>query len=143
MSMDDEQPTEPDPDSSADPLAGDEAHRQARLDALRISRVVRERQAATRAGSYWLVAAWACILMSLDLLWRTPGEAHPTLTSAINLAAAALMAIVASYSWRRATALRRQGRARPLPPPPSPPDFSSLSDGSQIVKNLEDMNSKH
>ena len=50
-------------------------------------------------------------------------------------------AMAATFVYRRAAALTRELRHRPaaLDEPQTPPDFSTLSDGSHAWKNLEQM----
>jgi hypothetical protein len=122
--------------------AEDECRRQHELDALRIGRVARQRQAATRAASYCLVAAAACAVMAVDLIWRAwrrYERLDELLRPAFYLLAAAALVCAVPPALQRAAALRREARRRELPEPTAEPDFSALSDGSQIVRNLEKM----
>jgi len=53
-----------------------------------------------------------------------------------------LIPVVFHFGWRlarKALAYHRQTRQSKLENPPTPPDFSGLSDGSQMVKKLEEM----
>jgi hypothetical protein len=45
----------------------------------------------------------------------------------------------AGYFGSRARELRREAKASALPEPTTPPDFSTLDDGSKHWKNLEDV----
>jgi hypothetical protein len=109
------------------------------LDGRRIARVAKERQAALRAGSYCLVAAGGCAVAGADLGWRAVrrivlGEwVRPT----VYLLAAGVFVWVCIRFARKAGRLRRQAREKSLTEPTTPPDFSTLSDGSQFAKNLE------
>ena len=51
-------------------------------------------------------------------------------------------AMAGSYFYRRAAELTRELKRRPaaLDEPQTPPDFSTLSDGSHYWKNLQEMN---
>jgi hypothetical protein len=122
--------------------AEEEAQRQQKLDALRIRQVVRARQAAMKAGTYFLVAAAACAVMAVDLIWRAARRyslEHSVARPALYLLVAAVLAALTPQLWRRAMSLRREARERSLPEPTIPPDFSGLSDGSHVVRNLERM----
>ena len=122
--------------------AEEESQRQQKLDALRIRQVVRARQAAMKAGTYFLVAAAACAVMAVDLVWRAARRyslEQNLMRPGLYLLAAAVLATVTPRLWRRAMSLRQEARERSLPEPTTPPDFSGLSDGSHVVRNLERM----
>ena len=52
---------------------------------------------------------------------------------------AAMCSMLCRYFWRRAADITRE-LARPLQHDPvTPPDFSALSDGTQVAKDLEDV----
>jgi hypothetical protein len=110
------------------------------LDGGRIVRVAQERRATLRAASYCLIAAGACGVASADLIWRAArrfliygGMFRPL---AYLLAAAALTWVYIRLA-AKAIHLRRLARQTSLPDPKTPPDFSTLSDGTQFAKNLE------
>jgi 8-oxo-dGTP diphosphatase/A/G-specific adenine glycosylase len=108
------------------------------LDALRIRQVARARQAAMRFRSYFLVGAGVCAVGAIDLLWRVISRLRePSREAAFYLPAAGVLAWM---GWRLSAKANRVGReamARTAPEPTAPPDFSTLSDGSHIVRNLE------
>jgi hypothetical protein len=61
------------------------------------------------------------------------------MTSAIySLVAIAFVSAIPGLR-RRAIEFRREAREKSLPEPATPPDLSTLCDGSQIVSNLEKM----
>lgn len=108
------------------------------LDALRIRQVARGRQAAMRFSSYFLVGAGATAVAALDLLWRTIRQLKEhTPAIALYLPAAGALAWLSSRLFAKANRLSQEAQARTAPEPTSPPDFSTLSDGSHIVRNLE------
>jgi hypothetical protein len=45
----------------------------------------------------------------------------------------------AVYFFRLALRFHREAKQSAIPPPSAPPDFSQLQDGSQIVRNLEEI----
>lgn len=128
--------------ASDDFTADDRENRQHELDGLRIRQLARARQAATRAASYCIVAALACAVMAADLAWRAArryARFHELALPAFYLLAALSLIGVIPWLARRAASLRLEARRKSLPEPSIPPDFSTLSDGSHIVRNLENM----
>jgi ADP-ribose pyrophosphatase YjhB (NUDIX family) len=122
--------------------ATEDVRRQSELDALRIRQVAKARQAAMRAGSYCLIFALACAVAAIDLLWRA--VRRYALEQTLTRPALYLLAAIplAWFCWRftdKAINLRREAQRRSLPEPVLPPDFSGLSDGSHVVRNLERM----
>ncbi|MGH7214395.1 MAG: hypothetical protein ACREIT_06500 [Tepidisphaeraceae bacterium] len=115
------------------------------LDALRIRNLSVARRAAIRSRSYMLIGAAACLIGAVKLVLMTIEEAAGAAprgpdawsTGYVLLAAVALAASV--YFMRRATQIRRELAQPTLSEPTAPPDFSTLSDGSQRWKNLEEV----
>ena len=112
------------------------------LDALRVRQLSAVRRGAYRTRSYCVIGLGACAVASVQLAvmairhvraagweWRPLGY--------LCGVAAAMMA--ASFLLRQVAALNRELRQPALTEPEAPPDFSTLSDGSQRWKNLEDM----
>ena len=128
------------PDTPAD-RAGDFADE---LDGLRIRQLSALRRGAYRARSYAIIGAAAGFVVAVQLVIMTVAyvRAHgwgrwPT--GYVLFAAAAVM--MGCFFARRALEIHREIRT-PVelpPPPPGGPDFSTLSDGSQQWKNLEDI----
>jgi mutator protein MutT len=106
------------------------------LDELRIRKIARLSQANMRWRSYCLVGAIACGLGAANLLWRAI-VASRLLPTTLYLLAAIVMVWACFRLLRKARELDRRSPAQNTPT--SPPDFSTLSDGSHVVKNLEDM----
>jgi hypothetical protein len=103
-----------------------------------ITRIVRGRRAAIRMRTYYLVGAVACLMAALQLtlsailgIRANPLQATPFLASAV------LFGLIARVLIRKVQALGREIRTTTIPEPTRPPDFSSLSDGSQFATNLD------
>lgn len=120
----------------------DVRHDGAPMDALRVRQLSAMRRAAYRTRSYCVVGLGACAVAAVQLLvmtarhvlgagwgWRPLGY--------LCGVAAAMMA--AAFLLRHVTELTRELRQPALAEPEAPPDFSTLSDGTQRWKNLEDM----
>jgi hypothetical protein len=112
------------------------------LDGLRIRRAIALRRSLYRGRSYAVIAAVACAGVAAQCGWLACGHARvggwtlrPVLLIVLMTCAFAGSFILA----RRAVALSREARESTVPEPEAPPDFSTLSDGSQRVRNLEDV----
>jgi hypothetical protein len=117
-------------------------HQDDELDSLRIRQFAALRRATYRSRSYAIIAAIACAGAALQLAWLATRHASIVAWDwrPVLFAALAIASIVGS-SWfvRRAIDLHRQAKQTLLPEPTSPPEFSKLSDGTQVAKNLEEM----
>src|SRR4029079_13459935 len=106
------------------------------LDSLRIRQFATLRRATYRSRSYAIIAAIACGGTALQLAWLAIRRAsvatwdwRPALLGAL-----AIISVLGSIWFaRRATDLHRQAKQTLLPEPTSQPDFSELSDGSQVA----------
>jgi hypothetical protein len=111
------------------------------LDGLRIRQVYQLRRSIYRARRYWLVGMGICIVAAGQIVWKlftsSPGSMGVSNAHAAVLAIACLVGAV--FCIRQAAQLGRSARQSTLQEPEQPPDFSSLSDGSQHWKNLEAM----
>jgi hypothetical protein len=112
------------------------------LDALRIRRWAALRRSAYRSRSYAVIAAAGCIGAAGELVYL----AIPHLRAAggivwgiLYLVGVVLLLVMAAYFGRLTLVYHRQARESALAPPAKPPDFSALCDGSQILKNLENI----
>jgi DNA-directed RNA polymerase subunit RPC12/RpoP len=112
------------------------------LDGNRIRQLSLARRAAWRTRSYVLILAMAGFVVAVQLMFM----AAATVRTGINLstvlyALAALIALtVASRAWKRAQRMKREIEASSHHDDPDrPPDFRSLSDGSQRWNNLNDV----
>ena len=132
--------SEPDPNAESEPPPGDD--RSAELDGLRIRQLATLRRAAYRSRSHAIIALLVCavavvhtsILLAQHLRYFGWGWRPPVYIAVIL---AAMYGV--TFFWRRAVALHREAKQSHLETPTTPPDFSTLSDGSQRWKNLEDL----
>jgi hypothetical protein len=136
------------------------------LDGLRLRNVIALRRAAMRSRSYAIIGAGACAMGGAKLVMMTVGEVRAVGWHgwhAWYVAVAALAAWGVVHFVRRAAYWGRESRpprtgicekcgydirastgncpecGTPVPPNQPPPDFSSLSDGTQHARNLEDL----
>jgi hypothetical protein len=112
------------------------------LDSLRIRQFATLRRATYRSRSHAIIAALACAGAALQLGWLALRRASVAASDWRPWLFATLAHIsVLGTIWfiRRATNLHRQAKQTLLPEPTSPPEFSSLSDGSHVAKNLEEI----
>ena len=113
------------------------------LDGLRIRQVATLRRGAARARSYLVIGAAVSVvaavkLVSMGVDYVRANGWGPTPVGYLMFSAAALL--LAGYFGRRALEAHRElNTPPPLPPEPAEPDFSTLSDGSQHWKNLDDI----
>ena len=119
-----------------------ETDRSAELDGLRIRQLATLRRAAYRSRSHAIVAMLVCAaavvqagFLLVQHLIRIGLDARLLLYGAFILAGA----YGAFFFYRRAVALHREATESHLENPTTPPDFSTLSDGSQRWKNLEEI----
>lgn len=110
------------------------------LSALRIKQIATLRGTAYRSRSYAIVAGTACAVIAVQLLWNTIRDLRGGVFSSKS-AGYGLFALAGIYGavhfFRRARAYHRMAKQTGLQEPTEPPDLSSLSDGSQRWKNLE------
>jgi hypothetical protein len=130
----DEPPPEAEPDVPPPP---DEE-----LSALRIRNLAAARRATYRARSYCLIAAAACLVCVVQLIWMIARQTHERgwglqCTGYALFAALGLYGLL--YFVTRARQLHREAKRSALSEPTTPPDFSTLDDGSKQWKNLEEV----
>jgi hypothetical protein len=116
--------------------------RSGELDGLRIRQLSTLKRSGYRSRSYAIIAAGACAVIAAQLVLLTFRQVRMVGWSARAIGYALLVPVVLWGAWHfigRAMALHRETRRSSLADPQSTPDFSTLSDGSQRVKNLEDM----
>jgi hypothetical protein len=112
------------------------------LDGIRIRQLASARRAAYRSRSYCVIAAIICVVAIVQLGWngvtllRASGW---TLRPISYFLFAILAAWGVAYFMRKASEFHREARQSALPEPTTPLDFSTLSDGSERWKNLEDV----
>ena len=131
------------PPPPADDDRGGVDPRADELDGVRVRQIAALRRGAYRVRSYCVVAAAALVVVAVQLcvmavaFVRAAGwGARPV--GYVMFAGFALLA--AGYFARRVLHLTRELRQSAVPTPPDrEPDFSTLSDGSQRWRNLEDV----
>jgi hypothetical protein len=109
------------------------------LDAARIRRLAVERRSLNRTASYFVVAAGACCVMIAQLGWMTIRHVrvHGWTPRPIGFLIFILLAAWGGlFAARRAMAFRREARQSSLSEPSTPPDLSTLQDGSQRFEHL-------
>lgn len=112
------------------------------LSALRIRQLATEKRAAYRSRSYCVIAAIGCVVAVVQLAWYGISTFR---TSGFRFAGLAyfLVAIIAfygaAYFFRKAIVFDREAKRSVLPEATQEPDFSTLSDGSEQWKKLEDV----
>jgi hypothetical protein len=115
----------------------------AELDGLRVRQIAALRRGAYRTRSYCFVAAAALAVVGVQLVVTTVRGLRSQPLWAVGYGVLAALALVGFVHFaRRVIQLTDELRHSPtaaLPPPGPEPDFSTLSDGSQQWKNLEDV----
>jgi hypothetical protein len=117
--------------------------RESAFNKLRIANYTALRMGAIRARSWWLIAMVLAILIVLDMMANAAlyvamfhrWGVWPTLRVVIGV----LCTKFAAHAWRRAAALHREISKSAIPEPTTPPDFSTLDDGSDRLKQLENI----
>ena len=112
----------------------DPSDREHELSELRIRAIALERRAANRSGSYFLIAAFACLVSAAQFAYLSIRDGRP-----IRMIFAVVLLLAAISIGRKARLIRQKARQSALPEPRTPPDFSALSDGTQQWKNLEEL----
>jgi hypothetical protein len=115
------------------------------LSHLRILQISTLRRTAARSRSYFIIGAGFCLIAAIELGLRVASALHgrdPLMqrNSIALQSLAALAAILGLWHFtRRIIALTRELSQTMLDEPSGPPDFSTLSDGSQPIRDLEEM----
>jgi hypothetical protein len=122
--------------------AEEQRESESELDGLRMRQIVTAKRAAIRSRTYMLLGAMLCAVGCAKLITlivpHVRGQGWTRL--ALGYAIFAGLAVVGTlYCLKRAGELNRESRARAMPEPATPPDFSTLSDGSQQARNLEEI----
>ena len=116
--------------------------RDSELDGLRIRQLSTLRRSAYRSRSYAIIAAGACVVVMAQLVLMTVRHVRVEGWSGRPIGYLIFTLFAAWGAWYfigRAVHLHRETKRSALVDPQSAPDFSKLSDGSQRVKNLEDV----
>ena len=116
--------------------------RQSELDGLRMRHVIVTRRAAIRSRTYNVLGAAGCVMAAVKLGIIAVQQGRRAGWHAAQ-GALVVMAVAAVYfGWhflQRARAWGRESRGSAMPEPETPPDFSTLSDGSQHARSLEEL----
>lgn len=135
--------TSADADEEADARARAEieARREADLSEVRIRQVAGLRRGAYRSRSWLLIGAFTCVVAIAQLIHLTIRDWRLGMRLAVAIWLVLLVAVgcVLFYFARRIRAFNQEIRQTKLPEPTTPPDFSTLSDGSQRWRNLEQL----
>ena len=112
------------------------------LSSLHIRQISALRRGAYRARSYCIIGMGVLVVGAMQLLIMAAQRVRSSGWHLLEMGfvCAAIAALI--FSWRlagRVRALTHELRQPLLPEPSEPPDFSTLSDGSQQVRNLEKM----
>lgn len=132
-----ELPTDPEPSEEER-----DARAESELNALRMRHIVVARRTAIRSRTYAILGAGACIMGAIKLgimTWHETRAAGWTLRPVSFVLFAVVACLGALYFLGRAAYWQRESRAHKIPDPDTPPDFSTLSDGSQHARNLENL----
>jgi uncharacterized Zn finger protein (UPF0148 family) len=118
------------------------ARRESELDGLRMRHVIVQRRAAARSRTYAVLGAGVCAMGAVKLVMMARREVglHGWGMGEVAYGVVAVLAIVgAVYFVGRAAYWGRESRAGVIPEPEGEPDFSTLGDGSQRARDLEDI----
>jgi DNA-directed RNA polymerase subunit RPC12/RpoP len=119
-----------------------EKSREDEINSLKIRQLSRGRRAAIRTQGYCIVTAGGCAVGAIQLLINAVKRFHahgnPIPAIAYLILAAGLLRL-GYYFLRLSIKYNAEAKKHSLPDPPTPPDFSTLSDGSQQIRHLEDM----
>lgn len=113
------------------------------LDGLRIRQVTKLRRGTARARSYLVIGVIVSVVASVKLVLMTIAYVRAdgwALTPVGYLLFVGFLLMLAGYFGARAMEAHRELQTpMPLPPVEGEPDLSTLSDGSQHWKNLDDI----
>jgi len=103
------------------------------------------RRSAIRTRSYCVIALGGCVVGAAEFIfdayrrWPVPANLRGVFLAILYLFCSFALLALGGYFLRLAIRFHGDARKSVLPPPVTPPDFSQLQDGSQIVRNLEEM----
>jgi len=115
------------------------------LNSNRIRQMAALRRGAIRSRSYCVIALCGCIVGAAEFgfdawkRWPRPANVRGVLVATVYVLCGVGLLLLGRYFFRLAMRFHGETRQSNLPNPQTPPDFSQLSDGSQIVKNLEEI----
>lgn len=130
-------------DDTAEAQAAAAEDREQEIDGNKIRQLSAMRRGAIRARSWCLIVVVVCLVGAVELVIKTIENVWHARRWGLRPTGFILFAIagviIAVYFFRRARELKREIDKPALQDPSKPPDFSTLSDGSQRWKHLEDM----
>jgi uncharacterized Zn finger protein (UPF0148 family) len=111
------------------------------LSGMKIKQISALRRGAYRTRSWLMIGAISCAVGAAQLVYLAiqARRAGLRLTPLGELLTAILALLLGVYFIRRAVEVHREIQQSRLEEPTTPPDFSTLSDGSQRWTNLEKM----
>jgi hypothetical protein len=115
------------------------------LNSNRIRQMASLRRGAIRSRSYCVIALGGCVVGAAEFVfdafhrWPAPVNLRGVLVAILYLFCSIALLVLGGYFLRLAIRFHLEAKQSALPPPATTPDFSQLQDGSQIVRNLEDM----
>ena len=119
------------------------AESESALDGARIHQLTSLRRGAIRARTYlhigWVVCATGGVQLTLKAMQRVRYEhVWDSRTFAFGIFSVVCF-MISLYFLKRALEIGRELKTPLLEEPTTPPDFSTLSDGSQHARNLDDI----
>jgi hypothetical protein len=115
----------------------DEASSQNHLDTRRIGRLAAARRSAYRSRSYCLIGAGGCFVGAGELVYLALDAG---ILRRIGYIAGAIVLVWLGWRLvRMSMAFFHEAKKSEPAEPDGPPDFSKLSDGSQLAQNLENL----
>jgi hypothetical protein len=116
------------------------------LNSNRIRQMAALRRAAIRTRSYCFIGLCVCVVAIAELVfetvrdWPTPFSLRGIWLPALYIVCIALLGALAIPALLRLLIrFHREARQSILPAPDRPPDFSTLQDGSQLARNLDEI----
>jgi len=112
------------------------------LNRQKVSQLTAARRAAIRARSYCLIGFYACLVSAADLLWMTVWRIialGQILRPCFYVVAAGSLVWLGWTLLKKSRAFAHEAALSSSEPPTSEPDFSKLGDGSQILRDLENL----
>lgn len=111
------------------------------LSGVKIRQIADLRRGAIRTRSWLTISVIVCAVGAIQLIFLaiTGYRAGLRLAPSGDVAAAVVALLLTFYFGKRAIAAHREIQCSHLEEPQTPPDFSTLSNGSQYSANLEKM----
>ena len=122
--------------AAAEHLEVEHRRREQELNDLRIKQFVTERQATFRTRSYYVVGLCAAVVVAIQLGWRAVrgfGQLGLDLRPTVYLSGAAAFLVVGWLFLYKVRELDAELAKPVVEEPTTPPDLSTLLDGSQRV----------